>query len=144
MAKRGHSVRPAHPPYDEYEEERRKASADWLNAASVAARLAKVPGEITALRKAGELLAVWLPSDQRFLYPTWQFDERGNPIPEVVALLALLRSPNGMDIGVPSTGWGEVEWFISYHVLLDGLSPSQVLASDPARVLAIAQEEFSG
>lgn len=137
-------MRTAHPPYDGYEEERRKASADWLDAASVAARLGKVPGEITALRKAGELLAVWLPSDQRFLYPTWQFDERGNPIPEVVALLALLRSPNGMGIGVPSTGWGEVEWFISYHVLLDGLSPSQVLASDPARVLAIAQEEFSG
>ena len=140
---RGHSVPPAHPPHDEYEEARRRASADWLDAASVAARLDKVPSEIKALRKAGELLAVWLPSDQRFLYPTWQFDERGNPIPEVVALLALLRSPNGMDIGVPSTGWGEVEWFISYHVLLDGLSPAQVLASDPERVLAIAKEEFS-
>lgn len=134
---------PGHPPHDEYEEERRSASADWLDAASVAVRLGMVPGEITALRKAGELLAVWLPSDQRFLYPTWQFDERGSPVPEVVALLALLRSPNGMDIGVPSTGWGEVEWFISYHVLLDGLSPAQVLGSDPARVLAIAEEEFS-
>lgn len=137
-------MRAAHPPCDEYEEARRRASADWLDAASVAARLGKVPCEITALRKAGELLAVWLPSDQRFLYPTWQFNERGNPIPEVVALLALLRSPNGMGIGVPSTGWDEVEWFISYHVLLDGLSPSQVLLSDPARVLAIAQVEFSG
>ena len=134
---------PSHPPYDEYEEARRIASADWLDAASVAVRLGKVQGEVTALRKAGELLAVWLPSDQRFLYPTWQFDERGNPIAEVVALLALLRSPNGMDIGVPSTGWGEVEWFISYHVSLDGLSPAQVLVSDPARVLAIAREEFS-
>lgn len=134
---------PVHPPYDEYEEARRSASADWLGAASVAAQLGKVPGEVTALRKGGELLAVWLPSDQRFLYPTWQFDERGNPIPEVVALLALLRSPNGMDIGVSSTGWGEVEWFMSCHVLLDGLSPAQVLVSDPARVLAIAQEEFA-
>ena len=84
-----------------------------------------------------------MPSGQRFLYPTWQFDERGNPISEVVELLALLRSPNGMDIGIPSTGWGEVEWFLSYHVLLDGLSPAQVLTSDPARVLAIAQEEFA-
>jgi hypothetical protein len=109
----------------------------------VAARLGKAPGEITALRKAGELLAVWLPSDQRFLYPTWQFDERDNPIPEVVPLLALLRSPNGMGIGVPSTGWGEVEWFVSYHVLLDGLSPADVLVSDSARVLAIAREEFA-
>ena len=144
MAKRGQIVPPAHPPYDECEEARRGVSADWLDAASLAARLGKVPSEIKALRKAGELLAVWLPSDQRFLYPTWQFDERGNPIPEIVALLALLRSPNGMGIGLPSTGWGEVEWFISYHVLLDGLSPSQVFVSDPARVLAIAQEEFSG
>lgn len=143
MAKRGQSVPPAHPPYDEYEEARREASAGWLDAASVAARLGKAVGEVTALRKAGELLAVWLPSEPRFLYPTWQFAERGNPIPEVVALLALLRSPNGMGIGVPSTGWGEVEWFISYHALLDGLSPAQVLGSDPARVLAIAQEEFA-
>lgn len=135
---------PAHPPDDEYEEARRSASADWLDAASVAAQLGKVLGEVTALRKGGELLAVWLPSGQRFLYPTWQFDERGNPIPEVVALLALLRSPNGLGIGVPSTGWGEVEWLMSCHVLLDGLSPSQVLVFDPARVLAVAQEEFSG
>lgn len=134
---------PANAPYDEHEEARRIASADWLDAASVAVRLGKVPGEVTALRKAGELLAVWLPSDQRFLCPAWQFDERGNPIPEVVALLELLRSPNGMGIGIPSTGWGEVEWFISYHVLLDGLSPAQVLVSDPAHVLAIAQEEFA-
>jgi hypothetical protein len=104
--------------------------------------MGKVPGEVTAFRKAGEFLAVWLPSDQRFLYPTWQFDERGNPIPEVAALLTLLRSPNGMGIGFPTTGWGEVEWFISYHALLDGQSPAQVLVSDPARVLAIAKEEF--
>jgi len=136
-------VTPGHPPYDEYEEARRRASADWLDAASVAARLGKIPGEVTALRKAGELLAVWLPSDRRFLYPTWQFDERGKPIPEVVALLALLRSPIGMGIGLPSTGWGEVEWFLSCHVLLGGLSPAQVLASDPARVLATAHDEFA-
>ena len=144
MAKRGHIVPPVQPSYDEHEEARRRVAADWLDAASVAARLGKVPGEVKALRKAGELLAVWLPSDQRFLYPTWQFDERGNPIPEIVALLALLRSPRGDGYCPPSTGWGEVEWFISYHVLLDGLSPSQVLVSNPARVLAIAQEEFSG
>jgi hypothetical protein len=109
----------------------------------VAARLGTVAAEVTALRKAGKLLAVWLPSQQRFLYPTWQFDEHGNPIPEVVALLALLRSPDGLSIGAPSTGWGEVEWFISHHALLDGMSPTQVLGSDPARVLEIAQEEFS-
>lgn len=134
---------PAHPPSDEYEEARRTASAGWPEAASVAVRLGMVPGEVTALRQAGKLLAVWLPSDHRFLYPTWQFDKQGKPIPEVVAILALLRSPNGMGIGVPSTGWSEVEWFISYHLLLDGLSPAQVLVSDPARVLAIAREEFS-
>lgn len=133
---------PAH--FDEHEEaQRRKASEDWLDAASVGARLGKASSEVTALRMAGELLAAWLPSGQRFLYPPWQFRERGNPIPEVAALLALLRSPDGMDIGLPSTGWGEVEWFISCHVLLDGLSPAQVLESDPARVLAVAQEEFA-
>lgn len=131
------------PPNDEYEEARRQVSADWLDAASVAVRLGKTPDEVKALRKAGKVLAAWLPSDQRFLYPTWQFDKQGNFIPEVSELLTLLRSPNGMGIGLPSTGWGEVEWFISYHVLLEGLSPAEVLVSDPSRVLAIAQEEFA-
>lgn len=69
MAKRVHSVPPAHPTYGEYEEVRRRVSADSLDAASVAARLGKVASEVTAHRTAGELLAVWPPSDQRFLYP---------------------------------------------------------------------------
>ena len=64
---RGPSVPLAHPPYDEYEEARRMASADWLDAASLSVRLGKVPGEVTALRKAGELMAVWLPKQQAAL-----------------------------------------------------------------------------
>ena len=112
MSKREHGESPVHPPYDEYEDAHRRASAEWFVAASVAERLGVVPSEATALQRAGELLAVWLPSDHRFLHPTWQLDEQVNPAAEVVAILTLPRSPNGMDIGIPSSGLAEVEWFL--------------------------------
>ena len=128
---------------EESEAERQSISASWLNASSVAARLGKDASEITALRLAGSVLGTWMPSQRHFLYPPWQFDDIGAPILEIAALLSILRSPEGLDIGLPSTGWGELEWFIAFHPLLDGLSPAQVVVFDPARVLAVTREEFS-
>jgi len=37
---------------------------------------------------------------------------------------------------------GEVEWFLSPHVLLGSAPPAEVLGSDPARVLRAACIEF--
>ncbi|EJP77624.1 hypothetical protein [Stenotrophomonas muris] len=41
-----------------------------------------------------------------------------------------------------STGWGEVEWLLSPHALLDGAAPAEVLVSDSASVLKAARAEF--
>lgn len=105
---------PAHPRNEEHEEaQRRNASADLLDAASVAVRLERVPDEVAALRKAGKVLAAWLSSSRRFLFRPWQFDERGNHVPELAALLALLRSRRGLagrffevlPVGLDRAGW---------------------------------------
>lgn len=125
---------------------RRVVSADWLSAAEVGQRLGK-PGEegsrfAKQLRTGNQIYAAWLPSAQRYVYPPWQFNLQGEPISEVRELLSLLRSSQGLDIALPSTGWGETEWFLSFHALLDGRQPAEVLRSDPARVLAAAREEF--
>lgn len=49
------------------------------------------------------------------------------------------REPDGLR---RTTGWGEVEWFLSPNVLLDGASPATILACSPGRVLRAAQVEF--
>lgn len=64
---RGPSLPPAYPAYGDYEDERRRASADWLDAAQLSVRLGKVPSELMALRKAGELSAVGLPQQRAAL-----------------------------------------------------------------------------
>jgi hypothetical protein len=43
---------------------------------------------------------------------------------------------------VRTTGWVELEWFISPHVLLDGATPAEILVTAPNRVLAAAELEF--
>lgn len=125
------------------EAERQIILAGWLNVSMVAARLGRDASDTSALRLAGDVLATWAPSQQYYLCPPWQFDELGAPIPERVTLLSLLRSPEGLDIGLRSGGWGEVEWFIASHALLDGLSPAQVVVFETARFLAAARDEFS-
>ncbi|PII15855.1 hypothetical protein CR920_08625 [Stenotrophomonas indicatrix] len=41
-----------------------------------------------------------------------------------------------------TTGWGEAEWFLSPHALLEGVPPAAVLSATPARVLRAALIEF--
>jgi len=50
------------------------------------------------------------------------------------------REPAGLR---RTTGWGEVEWFLCPHALLDGLSPASALVVDPALVLRAALTEFA-
>jgi len=57
-------------------------------------------------------------------------------------IIAEIRRLSDIPIIVLS-GWGETEWFLSCHTLLDGRQPAEVLRADPARVLAVAREEFS-
>lgn len=119
----------------------------WPTAAEVSRQLGSTAGNgshrANQLRREGQLLGVWLPSEQAYRFPVWQFGADERPVPVLTEILSLLRGAGGMDAQDRLTsGWGEVEWFLTPHALLDGASPAEVLAQDPARVLAVAQEEF--
>ena len=122
---------------------RRELVADWLDVVGVAKLLDIIPAKVTDMRRAGLLHAVWMVSQERFLFPRWQFDASGKLIPEVAGVLRLMRSPSGFDIRQPSDGWSETGWFYTGHALLDAAQPADLMVSDPARVLAAAIYEFS-
>lgn len=99
---------------------------------------------VALMVKDRQLLAVYCEGEGKYRFPKWQFDFEGQPVSYMKSILTILRDqgPFG-EIDGRTTGWGDVEWFLSGHALLDGLSPSEVLVSDPLRVLTAAQEEFS-
>lgn len=126
---------------------RREWAQDWPTAAAVSRQLGSTAENgshrANQMRRNGQLLGVWLPSEQAYRFPTWQFGADGAAVPGLAELLTLLRGPGGMNTAERRTsGWGEVEWFLTPHTLLDGASPADVLPDDPERVLAVAQEEF--
>jgi hypothetical protein len=66
-------------------------TTSWL-----AARLAVDPARIEARRRAGELFGVPADGGRVHLYPGWQFDQAGNPLPAVEEILAAAKSA-GLD-----------------------------------------------
>jgi hypothetical protein len=62
-------------------------TTSWL-----AARLGADPAWIDARRRSGELFAVPTDGGCEHLFPAWQFDADGNPLPAVERLLAAARS----------------------------------------------------
>jgi hypothetical protein len=66
-------------------------TTSWL-----AARLGADPTWIEARRRAGEFLAVPTEGGRDHLYPAWQFDPDGNPLPWVAGLLSAAREA-GLD-----------------------------------------------
>lgn len=126
---------------------RRELAQDWPKAAEVSRQLGSTAENgshrANQLRRDGQLLGVWLPHEQAYRFPDWQFGADGAPVPGLAELLTLLRGPGGMDtVERRTSGWGEVEWFLTPHALLDGETPADVLRHDPERVLAAAREEF--
>ncbi|OCG82137.1 hypothetical protein LMG667_19725 [Xanthomonas euvesicatoria] len=131
--------------------QRQTLAENWLTAAQVSARLGSQATNgshrASQLRREGQLLGVYVPlPSPSYRYPTWQFGADGQPVEHLTQILTVMRDhgpferePDGQR---RTTGWGEVEWFHSPHVLLDGATPAQVLASDPARVLQAARTEF--
>ncbi|WP_239524562.1 hypothetical protein [Stenotrophomonas maltophilia] len=131
--------------------QRQALAAQWLSAAQVSARLgsqaANGSHRASQLRRDGQLLGVYIshPSPS-YRYPTWQFRADGQPIAHLTEILRVLRDfgpferePDGLR---RTTGWGEVEWFLAPHALLDGATPADMLATDPGRVLQAARTEF--
>lgn len=81
-----------------------------------------------------------------YRYPTWQFSADGKAVEHLAEILTVLRSSGTFQRereGLRrTTGWGELQWFMSSHALLGGPTPAAVLTYDPARVLRPAQIEF--
>lgn len=115
----------------------------WPDDLRVAELAGEVPGPeaTTSLIRAqasGELLGVWSAPRHRFLYPDFQFHRAGAIRKDVAALLAVL--PSEGDRG----GWRRAFWLYSPHALLDDRTPAEIFIDDPARVIAVAREEFLG
>lgn len=126
-------------------------AAQWLSAVQVSIQLSLRPlgraRRAGQLRREGKLLAVYIANPvPSYRYPTWQFSPDGQPVRNLAQMLRIMRSlgpfqRESNDLR-RTTGWGEVEWFLSPHALLNGQSPSTVLATDPAGVLLAARTEF--
>lgn len=130
---------------------REALAAQWLSAAEVSAKLSLKPcsggHHASQLRRNGQILGVYVTHPApSYRYPPWQFRPDGQPIDHLAEILRILREfgpferePEGLR---RTTGWGEAEWFLSPHALLDGIAPSSALSATPARVLRAAQMEL--
>ena len=65
-------------------------SGSWLSS-----RLGIGTQRLDAMRRAGELLGVRLPGKQEHLYPAWQFDADGKPLPALERIVLAGRG-NGL------------------------------------------------
>lgn len=130
---------------------RARLAEHWLTAAQVSkivdpANEGSQPTLATRLRRQWRLLAVYTdPPASHYRYPPWQFGKDGQPISQLHDILTVMREkgPLKPDDQGHRTGWGEVEWFMSCHVLLDGATPEELLRTDPDAVLRAALIEFN-
>lgn len=113
-------------------------SRGWPTSAEVGGRLgATSPAEFaTTLRMSGHLLGAWSAKDHTFVYPACQFDTDGRPLQVIHELLATL--PASGDEG----GWRRTFWLYGPRECLNGMTPAELMGAEPARVLALARNEF--
>jgi hypothetical protein len=69
----------------------RALTTSWL-----AAKLGTQSGRIETMRRTGQLYAIRRPGAQDYLYPSWQFDENGRPLPFIERLMRTAREA-GLD-----------------------------------------------
>lgn len=128
---------------------RMELASSWPTAGEVDQMLEKAcgapPGSATELRKIGQLLAVYVTDPHHhYRFPTWQFLSDGRPVPQFAEILGILRELGPyLDENGRTTGWGEVEWFLAPHVLLEDRPPSDLLPHNPQAVLDAALVEYT-
>ncbi len=66
------------------------AETSWI-----AWRPERAPDSLADLRRSGEVLAI-RPGSEDLLYPSWQFDDAGRPLPVVARLVSAARE-RGID-----------------------------------------------
>ncbi|WP_414610510.1 hypothetical protein [Stenotrophomonas pavanii] len=132
-------------------QKRARLAEHWLTAEEVSRIVdptyeSSLPTVATKLRQQWRLLAVYMDTpSSHYRYPAWQFGEDGQPVSQLHDILTVMRAkgPFTPDDQGRTTGWGEVEWFMSCNALLDGATPEEVLRTDPAAVLRAALIEFN-
>lgn len=108
----------------------------WMSKADVLSALSIGESFLEQWRVSRLILSVWDAPSGQYFYPPFQFCE-GRAIPEMASIMRWLEPyTNG-------SGWGEVEWWLSPHSLLCGKCPADIFQVDSARVLMIAEREFS-
>lgn len=125
---------------------RRELAAQWLTGAQIGALLGTRTNDVAqlacSLRRDGKLLGVWVAAERSYRYPPWQVDSTGL-LTTMQPILTLLRAHGGVvDQGRRTSGWNEVEWFMTPHVDLDGATPIERIADQPDAVLRAARSEF--
>ncbi|HEX7324759.1 MAG TPA: hypothetical protein VF292_05345 [Rhodanobacteraceae bacterium] len=127
---------------------RRELSREWLTASQAGILLGArtvddAAAQVMRERRDGRVLGVWVPSEQDYRYPPWQFRSDGTAVQELSDILTILREHGGViDHGRRISGWNEIEWFMTPHVLLRGRTPIELLATCPVDVVAAARTEF--
>lgn len=127
---------------------RTELANQWSVAAQVEQALSdersgQAPSAMRWLRE-GRLLAAYLPdSGGSWHFPPWQFGSDGKPVQYLTEILGSIRSTGQfLDAKGRTTGWAEIEWFLSGHALLNGRSPAELLSTMPYQVLRAALAEF--
>ena len=69
----------------------RSASGQAYTGAWLAAKLGVEPRELDVRRRSGELLGVPLGRGTEYVYPAWQFDPAGRPLPAIARVVAAAR-----------------------------------------------------
>lgn len=93
---------------------------------------------LATCRENKQLLGVWHDPIKAWLYPDFQFN--GNKlVKQMPELLSVYDRYYGH---VWEDTWSIVEWFLGPHALLNGARPMDTLATNPERVLKVAQIEF--
>lgn len=90
----------------------------------------------TSRRQGLEGKVLLIEEGGQSICPAYCFDALGNPIAAVAEVLKLLSDSKG--------SLGIAFWFESVNSILGGRQPRVVLASDPAAVIASAQDELNG
>ncbi|WP_298577243.1 hypothetical protein [uncultured Luteimonas sp.] len=127
---------------------RAELAAEWPTAKQVGLAmgldLEDASRTVTKYRREGRLLGVYMVDpEHHWRFPIWQFDDRHQPIVRFADVLQVLRGHGPyLDERGLTSGWGEVEWFLSGHVLLDGQAPFEVLHQDPDAVIEAARVEY--
>jgi hypothetical protein len=88
-------------------------------------------GDYARLKQERRIFSVSY-EDKTYL-PSFQFDERGDPLPAVAAVIQTL--------GAETSDWGLALWFTASDGWLGGRRPVDLLHSEPERVVQAAEQE---